>query len=133
MLYCDTIDVSEGIDTNKTNASKECNIFHYCYFFGKGFKFPLDVGNGCPDVVMMSMNLSNIAILNTNGADYHCVQHVSRSSNLNQQSIWQRMLHKNFLSLIIAFSVFLGVMMFVLLCALLSKAATGNCSVKKMF
>ena len=94
MLYCDTIDVSEGIDTNKTNASKECNICHYWYFFEKGFKFPLDVSNGCPDPVMMSMNLSYIAVLNTNGADYRCVQQVSRRSNLNQQSILQRVLQR---------------------------------------
>ena len=26
------IDVSEGIDFNKTNASKECGIYHYWYF-----------------------------------------------------------------------------------------------------
>ena len=111
MLYCDTIDVSEGIDTNKTNASKECNICHYWYFFEKGFKFPLDIGNGCPDVVMMSMNLSDIAILNTNGADYRCVQQVSRSSNLNQQSILQRVLQRKLFVINKAASVFLGVTM----------------------
>ena len=30
MLYFNRIDVTEGIDVNKTNASKECDIFHYC-------------------------------------------------------------------------------------------------------
>ena len=29
MLYFDRIDVSEGIDINKTSASKECDICHY--------------------------------------------------------------------------------------------------------
>ena len=29
MLYYDRIDVSEGIDVNKTIASKECYICHY--------------------------------------------------------------------------------------------------------
>ena len=28
MLECDRIDFSEGIDINKTNASKQCRIFH---------------------------------------------------------------------------------------------------------
>ena len=28
MPYYDRIDVSEGIDINKTNASQECNICH---------------------------------------------------------------------------------------------------------
>ena len=32
MLYCDRMDVSEGIDVNKTNASKENLIHHYSYF-----------------------------------------------------------------------------------------------------
>ena len=39
MLYVDRIDVSEGIDVNKTTASKECDICHYCYFLNKGFHF----------------------------------------------------------------------------------------------
>ena len=29
MLEYDRIDISEGIDTNKTRASKECTICHY--------------------------------------------------------------------------------------------------------
>ena len=29
MLYIDRIDVSVGIDVNKTSASKECDICHY--------------------------------------------------------------------------------------------------------
>ena len=32
MLYYDKTDVSEGIDVNKTSASKECNICHYWHF-----------------------------------------------------------------------------------------------------
>ena len=31
MLEYDRIDISEGIDTNKTSASKECNICYYWY------------------------------------------------------------------------------------------------------
>ena len=32
MLYYDSIDVSEEIDVNKTNKSKESDICHYLYF-----------------------------------------------------------------------------------------------------
>ena len=39
MLYYDRTDVSEGMDINKTSASKECDICHYWYFLNKGFKF----------------------------------------------------------------------------------------------
>ena len=32
MLEYDRIDISEGIDINKTTTSKECYICHYWYF-----------------------------------------------------------------------------------------------------
>ena len=36
MLYYDRINVSEGIDVNKTYKSKDCDICHYWYFLVKG-------------------------------------------------------------------------------------------------
>ena len=41
MLEYDRIDISEGIDINKTNASKECDICHYWYFLRKNFNHQL--------------------------------------------------------------------------------------------
>ena len=38
MLEYHRTDISEGIDINKTNAPKECKIFHYWYFKDTGFK-----------------------------------------------------------------------------------------------
>ena len=32
MLEYDRIDISEGIDTDRTSPSKKCNICHYWYF-----------------------------------------------------------------------------------------------------
>ena len=32
MLECERIDISEGIDLNKSDKSKECDICHYWYF-----------------------------------------------------------------------------------------------------
>ena len=52
---------------------KECDICHYWYFLNKGSKFQPDVCNGCHDLWMMSMNLSNIDILYIKGDDYHCI------------------------------------------------------------
>ena len=72
MLYFDRIDVSEGIDINKISKSKECDIFHYWYFLNKGFKFQPNVCNTC-HLLMMSMNLSDIAILNIKYFDYRCI------------------------------------------------------------
>ena len=39
----DRIDISEGIDFNKTSASKECNICPHWYFFIYSFKFQQNV------------------------------------------------------------------------------------------
>ena len=38
MLRYQKIVVSEGIDINKTNASKECELCHYWFFKDIGFK-----------------------------------------------------------------------------------------------
>ena len=64
MLYFERIDVSEGIDVNKTSALKECDICHYWYFLNNSFKFQPNVCNRCHDLLMWSTNLSDIAILN---------------------------------------------------------------------
>ena len=32
MVYSDRTDVPEETDINKTNESKECDVFHYWYF-----------------------------------------------------------------------------------------------------
>ena len=47
----------------KTSASKECDIYHYWYFLNYSFKFQQNVCNRCHDLLMMSMNFSDIAIL----------------------------------------------------------------------
>ena len=73
MLYFDRIDVSEGIDVNKTSASKECDVCHYWYFLNYSFKFQPNVCNRCHDLLMMSINLSDIAVLNIIGSDYGCI------------------------------------------------------------
>ena len=46
MLQYKKIDVSEGIDVNKTSASKECELCHYWFFKDDGFKFEEHVCNG---------------------------------------------------------------------------------------
>ena len=47
-------------------------ICHYCYFLNSGFTFQPNVSNRCHDLLMMSINLSNIAILNIKSSDYRC-------------------------------------------------------------
>ena len=67
MLYYGRTDVSKGVDVNKMSELKKCDICCYCYVLDNRFKFRTDAYNGCHDVLMLSMNFSNIAILNING------------------------------------------------------------------
>ena len=60
MLYYDRINVSEGIDVNKTSAPKDCDICHCLYFLNYSFRFQLNVCNRCHDLLMMSVNLSDM-------------------------------------------------------------------------
>ena len=72
---------SEGINVNNTSASKECDIYHYWYFFNKGFKLQPYVPNRCHDLLlMMSMNLIDIAILKIKNINYRCfITEISQS------------------------------------------------------
>ena len=62
MLYYDRIDISDGIDLSKTSTSKGCDVCHYWYFLDYSFKFQSNVRNRCHNLLMMSVNLSDIAI-----------------------------------------------------------------------
>ena len=73
MLQHEKIDVSEGIDVNKTNASKECMLCHYWYFKDVGFKFEPHVSNKCHDLLMTAYELKIIVILNVKRVDVRCI------------------------------------------------------------
>ena len=73
MLQYQKIDVSEGIDINKTSASKECELCHYWFFKDIEFKFEEHVCNGCHDLLTMAYSLKDIAILSTKGTAFRCL------------------------------------------------------------
>ena len=70
MLEYDRIDISGGIDVNKTNASKECHIFHYWYFNDIGFKYEPYVCNGCHDLMQKITSFNDVAIAYVKESDY---------------------------------------------------------------
>ena len=85
MLQYEKISISEGIDTNKTSASKECELCHYWYFKDVGFRFETHVCNKCHDVLVTAYELKNIAILNVKGVDFRCIlRGVSRNEAVNR-------------------------------------------------
>ena len=67
MLEYNRIDISERIDVNKTNASKECDICHYWYFKDIGFKYESYLCNGCDDLMQNVMSFNDAAIANVKG------------------------------------------------------------------
>ena len=70
MLEYDIIDISEGIDVNKTSASKEWDICYYWYFKDIGFKYEPYLCNGCHDVMQKAVNFNNAAIFYVKGSAY---------------------------------------------------------------
>ena len=58
-------------------------ICHY-WFFNHGFKFQDSVCNGCHDLTMLSVNISDIAIITVKNVDYRCIIHnISKSEAIN--------------------------------------------------
>ena len=62
MLEYDRIDISEGIDVDKTDRSEECMFCHYWYFSNKNFKYGSYLCDGCYDIVQKSTDFKNITI-----------------------------------------------------------------------
>ena len=95
MLEYDRIDISEGIDINKTNASKGCGICHYWYYLDKGFKYEPYLCNGCCDSMQKVMDFNDAAIASVEGSDYRIhfwymskdnAISIIKNSNLNEKS-----------------------------------------------
>ena len=70
MLEYDRIDISEEIDINKTNASKQCDICHYWSFLDKNFNYEPYLCNGSHDLMQKAMNFNDVAIVSIKGNDY---------------------------------------------------------------
>ena len=94
MLEYDRTDISEGIDINKTNASKECDICHYWYFLDKNFNYEPCLCNCCHDLMQKAMNFNDVAIVSITGNDYRLhfwymskngAINIMKSSNLKQK------------------------------------------------
>ena len=70
MLEYDRIDISEGIDVNKTNLSKECGLCPYWFFKYIGFKYEPYLCNGCHDLMQKAMSFNNAAVVYVKGSAY---------------------------------------------------------------
>ena len=78
------IDISEGIDVNKKNLSKECDICHYWHFKDIGFKYQPYRCNGCHYLMQKAMCFNNIAIVYTKENAYRIhFCHMSKDDAIN--------------------------------------------------
>ena len=85
MLQYEKIDVSEGVDVNKTSSSKECMLCHYWFFKDVGFKVKDHVCNKCHDLLMTAYGLKNIATLSVRGTAFRCILwSISRNEGLKR-------------------------------------------------
>ena len=63
MLKYNEIDITEGIDPNRTNKSKECMFCHYWYYLNKNFTYGPFTCDGCYNIVQKSTDFKDIAII----------------------------------------------------------------------
>ena len=63
MLEYERIDLSEGIDVNKTSNSRECSFCHYYYFLDINFNYQKHLCDGCHDMSMKANSMQNLAVV----------------------------------------------------------------------
>ena len=63
---------------------QKSDIFHCWCFLNGSFKFQPNVSNRCDNILMMSVDLSDIVILIIKGSDYHCIiSLISKNETIN--------------------------------------------------
>ena len=63
MLQYDRINISEGIDINKTNKSKECMLCYYWYLLNRNVTYGPYLCDGCYNIMQKFIDFKNIAIV----------------------------------------------------------------------
>ena len=70
MLEYYKVDISEGIDVNKTGKSKECMLCHYWFFLNKKFSYGPYLCDGCYNIAQKFISFKNIAVTHVNKSAY---------------------------------------------------------------
>ena len=70
MLEYDRIDISEGIDVNKTSLPKQCDICHYWYLEDISFRYEPRLCNFCNDLMKKTMIFNNVVFVYVKGSSY---------------------------------------------------------------
>ena len=70
MLKYEKIKISEGIDVDKTNKSKECTLCHYWYFVDKNLSYGPYLCDDCYNIMQKSINFKNNATVHVRESAY---------------------------------------------------------------
>ena len=70
MLEYEKINISDGIDINRSDKSKECMLCDYWYFLDKNFSYRPYICDGCYNMVQKCNKLKNIATVHVKESVY---------------------------------------------------------------
>ena len=70
MLQFEIIDVSDVIDADMTNKSKECMLCHYWYFLHRNFSYGPYLCDGCYNIMQKCNKPKSIAIVHVKKSVY---------------------------------------------------------------
>ena len=70
MMKYERIVISERIDVDKTNKSKECKFSHYWYFLHKSFSYEPDIYDDCYDFSQKSTDFKINSIVHIKKTAY---------------------------------------------------------------
>ena len=70
MLEYEKIDISDGIDVNKSEKWKECMLCQYWYFLDKSFSYGPYLYDGCYNMMQKCNKLKNIVIVHVKESVY---------------------------------------------------------------
>ena len=63
MIAYERIDISDEIDVNRSDESKECTLCHYWYFLDKSFSYGSYLCDGCYNMTQKCNKFKDIAII----------------------------------------------------------------------
>ena len=70
MLVYEKIDISDGIDVDMSDKSKECTLCHYWYFLDKSFSYRRYLCDRWYNMMQKCNKLKNIAIIHIEESAY---------------------------------------------------------------
>ena len=70
ILIYEKINISDVIDVDKSDKSKECMLYHYWYFLDKNFSYGPYLCDGCYNIMQKCYKLKNFSVIHVKGSVY---------------------------------------------------------------